>query len=100
MYFVTTNPYPNYNWYDWIGFYTAELEKEPTHPFRWVVVKITPPDNSYIFMPRYKIICETSQDNFPTNYSGDDYVIFLVQNNLNNQAIIDYMKQWYVPKDM
>ena len=87
------------DFYDFVGFYTAGREKERSSPWRWIVVELIPPDNSYIFCPRYVIAheCQLGKGDELDEYFENEtkYRVFLVQNNLDSQAILDYVKQWY-----
>lgn len=83
---------------DWIGFYSYGRENAPSIPYRFVVVKLTPPDD-FVYTARYRISAEyMSCTGFPMILGKSNmHKIFLVQNNLNSKDVLDYVKQWYDP---
>lgn len=68
---------------NWLGFYTFERANESPYPHRWVVVGV---NNKF-----FRIESE-HLNHFPLD-KANKFMIFLVQNNLNSHAIIDYLKQ-------
>ena len=70
---------------NWLGFYSFNRAGESQYPHRWVAVEKV--GKNY-----FRVDSEHSECNFPGS-KVRTHAVFLVQNNMNNEDILIYLKQ-------